>query len=413
MPRTPQLIPFTRSHAYLNPNNGEPQHAITEELFLLGESLRKSIAALSSEDRAALHAVVGSTAPPGGGVISRLGIDFSAVGPGHGHARALLQQLYLERDAGFPIPGRARRLDMIGVHGALCAAGFMENDGRLAGLVPPASVMLGEAEEALLSSLRRDGFVRLPRMLPSTQRLKDLAKAAHKALDRSSGAKVKTAPDPLLVHDAAVDAAINGTVNRLVRSYTGTDAILASVTLQRIPSELHNAREYVSGLWHHDSCGRRLKLFVLLHDVTTTLSRPTWVVRGTHEMVYYSQHHTRFSAEHVEQVYTGRVTPLEGRAGDAYLLDTNLLHRGTVQPAPAREAYIYEYATLKFLAMKGVCGMPYGPVKLLRLPPQLHLEATRRAALIHEEYVATRRGQMYYGDVMPNIKNPHGLRYPE
>ncbi len=51
------------------------------------------------------------------------------------------------------------------------------------------------------------------------------------------------------------------------------------------------------------------------------------------------------------------------------------------------KAYIYEYATLsKFTAMKGFCGMPYGPVKVLRLPPQMHLEVLIKYFIMNNFY---------------------------
>jgi hypothetical protein len=43
---------------------------------------------------------------------------------------------------------------------------------------------------------------------------------------------------------------------------------------------------YLSSQWHHDRCGRRLKLFIFLHDVDEREGRPTIVARSTHNLSY-------------------------------------------------------------------------------------------------------------------------------
>ena len=43
-----------------------------------------------------------------------------------------------------------------------------------------------------------------------------------------------------------------------------------------------------SALWHHDRCGRRLRVFIYVHDVDEG-SRPTQYARGSHRTLsYYS-----------------------------------------------------------------------------------------------------------------------------
>eukprot|EP00966_Prymnesium_polylepis_P165904 3834867-Prymnesium_polylepis.2 len=51
-------------------------------------------------------------------------------------------------------------------------------------------------------------------------------------------------------------------------------------------------RNYTSSTWHHDRCGRRLKLFLFLHDVAPN-GRPTLVASGSHNQATTSHTHAR------------------------------------------------------------------------------------------------------------------------
>ena len=42
----------------------------------------------------------------------------------------------------------------------------------------------------------------------------------------------------------------------------------------RLTNALHSESQYVSGIWHHDRCGRRIKAFLFLNDVEPD-GRPT------------------------------------------------------------------------------------------------------------------------------------------
>ena len=95
--------------------------------------------------------------------------------------------------------------------------------------------------------------------------------------------------------------------------YMGHDAYLSQATLRRLTNDLAGPREYGSGLWHHDACGKRLKLMLRLHDVPDNAKdRATWVVRGSQGMMYLSQQHTRLSGSYVQRAFGDRVEPLLG-----------------------------------------------------------------------------------------------------
>ena len=46
-------------------------------------------------------------------------------------------------------------------------------------------------------------------------------------------------------------------------------------------------KSYVASRWHHDRTGRRVKLFVFLHDIDCEKGHPTRVAIGTRNLVYY------------------------------------------------------------------------------------------------------------------------------
>ena len=56
------------------------------------------------------------------------------------------------------------------------------------------------------------------------------------------------------------------TILELASFYLGADVKVSGYYLLRLKPGLTPA-EYSSSTWHHDNCGSRLKLFILLQDV--------------------------------------------------------------------------------------------------------------------------------------------------
>ena len=99
----------------------------------------------------------------------------------------------------------------------------------------------------------------------------------------------------------------------------------------RLPASLRRCQ---SGQWHHDRCGRRLKMFVYLDDVGPR-SHPTWIARGTHRFAWFgiqSDELTRFSHEYVNSAFGERLIPMHGRRGGGFLFDTNSTRRAAPKP---------------------------------------------------------------------------------
>jgi hypothetical protein len=105
-----------------------------------------------------------------------------------------------------------------------------------------------------------------------------------------------------------------------------------------------SADKYISGHWHHDRCGRRVRMGILLHDVTPE-GRPTEVALGSHNTLYWTQvahvKVSRIQDRFVRSRYA--VAQMTGKAGAAFILDTNALHRGLMAGVNARSVVFAEF----------------------------------------------------------------------
>jgi len=137
----------------------------------------------------------------------------------------------------------------------------------------------------------------------------------------------------------------NETINQAVRSYLGPRAKLDGYKLFNFSTTKESAADsYVAGLWHHDRAGRRLKMFVFLHDVDCEEGHPTEVVLGSHNMVYYkteSMAFSRFSDDYIRNNY--KIHKGCGKRGSGFLFDTHTIHKGTPEGTNWRTALMLEY----------------------------------------------------------------------
>merc|ERR1712164_151274 len=89
---------------------------------------------------------------------------------------------------------------------------------------------------------------------------------------------------------------------------------------------------YISGYWHHDRCGRRLKVFIFMHDVDEDRGRPTVVAKGSHKLFHYaykgSKQLTSLEVSRMNATWVGEnydPVPLHGKRGGGFIFDTNAL----------------------------------------------------------------------------------------
>lgn len=136
---------------------------------------------------------------------------------------------------------------------------------------------------------------------------------------------------PLLVHSALTSIAINPSVLDLVESYFNRISFVSDIDLRRIfpadNDELLSLIGYSNCSWHRDTRGRQLKLMIYLSDVGPDDSNFSFVPK-THNYSFLRKRYSksRFSDELINKM---KKKPIEwlGKEGDAYLFDTNIIHR--------------------------------------------------------------------------------------
>jgi hypothetical protein len=212
-------------------------------------------------------------------------------------------------------------------------------------MAQPSLGGLSQAENRSLTSLMRDGFVNLGSSPVPLEESIETSRRIFDAHEREfAGVTRFYVKHPFLVARAHQAILKLEQINRLVRAYLGPQATFDRMLLSRIPASA--AIRKVSSLWHHDWCGRRLKLFVLLQDVDE-VGRPTLYAVGSHRKIRWANFvMSRFDDEYVLNRY--EIRPLTGRRGDFVLLDTNGLHRATGEAnRPSRDALTYEFSSYR------------------------------------------------------------------
>ena len=133
------------------------------------------------------------------------------------------------------------------------------------------------------------------------------------------------------------------TLRAVARAYIGPEATYGGYTLLRLFGRDLSEADYVSGNWHHDRCGRRLKCFVYLQR-TTEEHHPPRIAPGSARTIFYSYDRlaeSRFAAEYVEREYA--VTDILGDFGEGFCFDTNAIHKGSLKGKHRRDAIIFEF----------------------------------------------------------------------
>jgi hypothetical protein len=271
-------------------------------------------------------------------------------------------------------------------------ARIIHRHDRQAPQSPPAS-------DSRLSSLFDSGFVHLTSLGVPVDYLAGKASKLFATVPQCDPALNTIAiRHPALLDEAPQLLLSHTLVNRLVRDYLGPDAIFDKMTLFRIPA--CSEREDVSGLWHHDRVGRRLKLFVFLHDVDGN-TRPTFYLAGSHQQEYptNSYRSSRFTDERKGDYKIVRFT---GRKADAFLFDTNGIHRARYEATTfPRDVLVLEWASrAKGLALAR-CGLPVGTRTDL-FPMLLKPECTLMAA----DEIRVTSEHLHYG-----VREPEGYNY--
>jgi len=227
---------------------------------------------------------------------------------------------------------------------------FMDLDSDVYGITGPKAASrkpfdLSNKAKVIYTELEKHGVARIEETgldLPALQlAVKEaFARMDPKLTSSTTGGVVATreklAPlEKWLREDKAIPSALS--------AYLGGEAVLHGYKAVHLPATL-STDAYVSAHWHHDRAGRRLKLFILLHDVDAKEGHPTQVAKGSHDLLYYWHEefaHSRYTNEYVQSNFD--VELLAGQAGNAYVFDTNTVHKGTPEGSREREVVIVEF----------------------------------------------------------------------
>ncbi|CAJ1396818.1 unnamed protein product [Effrenium voratum] len=216
-----------------------------------------------------------------------------------------------------------------------------------------AALRFSNAKLAL--QMQQDGFLRIPDFgLDLDQLQKEVGDFAGTRRVLAKATRLE-ALEPLLKNQGLLE---------LASFYLGAEVEVTGYKLLRLKPGL-TAQDYISGFWHHDNCGTRLKLFIFLQEVGED-GFPTEIARGSQSLAYYwygPAHMSRFSPQAVASAFS--VERLLSFRGGGFLFDTNAIHRAKLDgPAPPqpRDAVVLEIANRHKLQEKipsqGPCPEP-------------------------------------------------------
>ena len=169
-----------------------------------------------------------------------------------------------------------------------------------------------------------------------------LANQANAAISTKKAAPVVRAVNPPL--RALAPLMNNRSLVQALRWYLGGAVRYDGHVVLKLDQGL-SSKNYISSLWHHDSCGRRIKLFIFLHDVHSH-SRPTLIAERSHN-TWYHMHGgppratSRFTSKFVTSHYD--VAMMTGPRGGGFIFDTNALHRGETLGNTTRTVIVLEF----------------------------------------------------------------------
>lgn len=135
--------------------------------------------------------------------------------------------------------------------------------------------------------------------------------------------------DPLVAVPGLLNLVLHPTVLGAVQSYLAGFPSLTYVKVVR--TWANKLPDFDTQLWHVDfDSARMLKLFIFFHDINAEMGGTTFV-EGSHlfEGKIEYDYRDRWSTAELERDFpSSRVRGFDGRFGDAFLLDTNMVHRG-------------------------------------------------------------------------------------
>lgn len=234
-------------------------------------------------------------------------------------------------------------------------------DDRLASEWGPAA---GAPGESWLSTLRRDGIVRIPGLVPPSllasmrSEFEEFVAGLDRRRARGEGDKrdydeeehwwpadLAYVTNNAFKHSPSLTRSFcDPRLTAVARSYYGRRAFITRGTAMRyLP--LEERQNQMFG-WHHDLEDRRLKALVLLTDLDPSGQVMGYVkrshgLRHPYAMFFRNKASLRDCERRIGRIEIFETT---GRAGDVFFFDSNGIHRGNRREnAPVRDTFFVEY----------------------------------------------------------------------
>jgi hypothetical protein len=131
-------------------------------------------------------------------------------------------------------------------------------------------------------------------------------------------------PDPMLIEELFNLSNLSEVI-QVAEMYFKRKVFLADVDVRRIPPVSQkevSSFGLSSSNWHRDTRGRQLKLMIYLTDVSEKDSNFSFYPK-THKKVTYGFDKSRFD----ENIFESEPIEWYGKAGEAMIFDTNIVHR--------------------------------------------------------------------------------------
>lgn len=150
--------------------------------------------------------------------------------------------------------------------------------------------------------------------------------------------------DPLVAVPSITDLVLNSSVLDAVQRYVGGFPSLTYVKV--VKTWANDLPSFDTQLWHVDfDSARMLKLFIFLHDIDSQTGGTNFV-EGSHLFENDGKYEYRDrwnEAELKTDFPSSRVLSFDGSLGDAFLLDTNMVHKGVRPKSKDRTVIIANY----------------------------------------------------------------------
>jgi hypothetical protein len=203
--------------------------------------------------------------------------------------------------------------------------------------------------DALTAVLERDGIVRLPTLVSTTE-LGSMQKAFEMRLKRMRWNNLegyqKTEPyrelieDVLLIDQGFVDLALHPTVKAVLDRYLGSDYELTEAKGWRSLPTIRDFHGWHGDAWYDQQIvkhiPREVKLAMYLTDVESGAFN---YIKGTHR----NEHPRLVKNDEIGNASESQIEALTGPAGTAFLFDTSGIHRQSVPILESRQAIFFNY----------------------------------------------------------------------